>query len=58
LILAAAERARDFTQKLAPGSEQEPVYLVGTGESVETPMVSRTRHSRESGVPVLQGSNR
>jgi acetyl-CoA acetyltransferase len=31
LILVAAERARDFPQK--------PVYLLGTGESVETPMV-------------------
>jgi hypothetical protein len=26
--------------KLAPGSEQGPVYLIGTGESVETPMVT------------------
>jgi hypothetical protein len=33
LILIAAERARDFPQK--------PVYLLGTGESVETPMVSQ-----------------
>src|SRR5882757_2574607 len=32
-ILAAAERARDFPKK--------PVYLLGTGESVETPMVSQ-----------------
>jgi hypothetical protein len=32
LILVSAERARDFPQK--------PVYLLGTGESVETPMVS------------------
>jgi hypothetical protein len=32
-ILVAAERARDFPQK--------PVYLLGTGESVETPMVSQ-----------------
>jgi hypothetical protein len=30
-ILVAAERARDFPRK--------PVYLLGTGESVETPMV-------------------
>jgi acetyl-CoA acetyltransferase len=29
LILVAAERAKDFPQK--------PVYLLGTGESVETP---------------------
>jgi len=33
LILTAAERARDFPRK--------PVYLLGTGESVETPMVSQ-----------------
>jgi hypothetical protein len=33
LILVAAERARDFPQN--------PVYLLGTGESVETPMVSQ-----------------
>ena len=33
LILVSAERARDFPQK--------PVYLLGTGESVETPMVSQ-----------------
>jgi acetyl-CoA acetyltransferase len=33
LILVAAERACDFPQK--------PVYLLGTGESVETPMVSQ-----------------
>ncbi len=33
LILVAAERAKDFPRK--------PVYLIGTGESVETPMVSQ-----------------
>jgi len=33
LILTAAERARDFPRK--------PVYILGTGESVETPMVSQ-----------------
>jgi len=33
LILATAERARDFPRK--------PVYVLGTGESVETPMVSQ-----------------
>src|SRR5215472_13396563 len=33
LILVAADRAKDFPQK--------PVYLLGTGESVETPMVSQ-----------------
>ena len=33
LILTAAERAKDFPRK--------PIYIVGTGESVETPMVSQ-----------------
>ncbi|HEY3800185.1 MAG TPA: thiolase domain-containing protein [Caulobacteraceae bacterium] len=33
LILTSAERAKDFPNK--------PVYIVGTGESVETPMVSQ-----------------
>jgi acetyl-CoA acetyltransferase len=33
LILTSAERARDFPQR--------PVYVLGTGESVETPMVSQ-----------------
>jgi acetyl-CoA acetyltransferase len=50
LILVSAERARDFPQK--------PVYLLGTGESVETPMVNSTRHSRDSGNPEPQGFRR
>ncbi|MBL8381716.1 MAG: thiolase [Burkholderiales bacterium] len=33
LILTAADRAKDFPQR--------PVYLLGTGESVETPMISQ-----------------
>ncbi len=33
LILTSAERAADFATK--------PVYLIGTGESVETPMISQ-----------------
>jgi acetyl-CoA acetyltransferase len=33
LILTKAERAKDFPRK--------PVYILGTGESVETPMVSQ-----------------
>lgn len=33
LILTSAERAKDFPQK--------PVYIIGTGESTETPMVSQ-----------------
>src|SRR5258708_38132139 len=33
LILTSAERAKDFPRR--------PVYVIGTGESVETPMVSQ-----------------
>jgi acetyl-CoA acetyltransferase len=33
IILTSADRAKDFPQK--------PVYILGTGESVETPMVSQ-----------------
>jgi len=42
LILAAAERARDFPQK--------PVYLLGTGESVGTPMDWTREHDTSSGL--------
>jgi len=41
LILVAAERARDFPQGLLLAANRGPVYLLGTGESVETPMVSQ-----------------
>jgi len=51
LIPVAAERARDFPQSLPLAANRGPVYLLGTGESVETPMVSVIRHSRESGKP-------
>src|SRR5207245_309972 len=47
LILVAAERARDFPQSLPLAPNRGPVYLLGTGESVEMPMVTLTRHSRE-----------
>jgi hypothetical protein len=40
LILVAAERASDFPQGLPLAANSGPVYLLGTGESVETPMVS------------------
>jgi hypothetical protein len=43
LILVAAERAKDFPQK--------PGYLLGTGESVETPMVSQLEDFTSSRVP-------
>jgi acetyl-CoA acetyltransferase len=43
LILVAAERANDFPQK--------PVYLLGTGESVEPPMVSQLEDFTSSRVP-------
>ena len=35
LILTSADRAKDFPTK--------PVYILGTGESVETPMISQMR---------------
>src|SRR5208283_3399780 len=41
LILVAAERARDFPQSLPLAANRGPVYLLGTGESVEGPMVSQ-----------------
>jgi acetyl-CoA acetyltransferase len=41
LILVAAERARDFPQSLPLAVSRGPVHLLGTGESVETPMVSQ-----------------
>lgn len=47
LIMTSAERAKDFPQK--------PVYIIGTGESTETPMISqmedmtRSRAFRVSG---------
>src|SRR6266404_5816023 len=41
LILVAAERARDFPQCLPLAANRGPVYLLGTGESVETPMTSQ-----------------
>jgi acetyl-CoA acetyltransferase len=40
LILTSAERAKDFPQK--------PVYIMGTGESVETPMVSQMEDFSQS----------
>jgi acetyl-CoA acetyltransferase len=41
LILVSAERARDFPQSLPLATNRGPVYLLGTGESVETPMVNQ-----------------
>src|SRR5467141_238483 len=41
LILVTAQRARDFPQSLPLAANRGPVYLLGTGESVETPMVSQ-----------------
>ena len=47
LILVSAERARDFPQK--------PVYLLGTGESVETPMVDPTVIPAKAGIQEPRG---
>jgi hypothetical protein len=41
LILVWAERARDFPQSLPVAVNRGPVYLLGIGESGETPMVSQ-----------------
>ncbi len=54
LILTTAERAKDFPTK--------PVYILGTGESVETPMISQmadftsSRAFRVSGAKAFQES--
>src|ERR1700719_3574637 len=40
LILVSAERARDFLQSLPLATNRGPVYLLGTGESGETPKVN------------------
>src|SRR5215468_6812142 len=47
LILVSAERAKDFPQK--------PVYPLGTGESVETPMVSPTVIPAKAGIQEPRG---
>jgi hypothetical protein len=36
LILVAAVRARDFPQSLPLTANRGPVYLLGTGDSVDT----------------------
>jgi hypothetical protein len=40
LSLVSAERARDVPQSLPLAATLGPVYLLDTGESVETPMVT------------------
>ena len=37
-VAVAADRAGDFPQSLPLAANRGPVYLIGTGESVETPM--------------------
>jgi acetyl-CoA acetyltransferase len=48
LILTKAERAKDFPTK--------PVYVLGTGESVETPMVSQMEDFKSSRAFVTSGT--
>lgn len=48
LILVSAERAKDFPRK--------PVYILGTGESVETPMVSQMQDFTSSRAFVVSGA--
>jgi acetyl-CoA acetyltransferase len=47
LILTSADRAKDFPTK--------PVYILGTGESVETPMVSQMADFKSSRAFVTSG---
>lgn len=47
LVLTSAERAKDFPTK--------PVYILGTGESVETPMVSQMEDFTSSRAFVVSG---
>ena len=47
LILTRADRAKDFPQK--------PVYILGTGESVETPMISQMEDFTSSKAFVVSG---
>ena len=49
LILTSAERAKDFPSK--------PVYILGTGESVETPMVSQMEDFNSSRAFRVAGSS-
>ena len=49
LILTSADRAKDFPQK--------PVYVLGTGESVETPMVSQMEDFTSSRAFRVAGSS-
>ena len=48
LILTSAERAKDFPTK--------PVYILGTGESVETPMVSQMKDFTSSSAFRVSGA--
>jgi len=50
LILIAAERARDFPQSLPLAANRGPVYLLGTGESVETPRVTSSVIPAKAGI--------
>ena len=49
LILTSADRAKDFPTK--------PVYILGTGESVETPMVSQMKDMTSSRAFKVAGPN-
>src|SRR5260370_4864882 len=49
-ILVAAERARDFPQSLPLAANRGPVYLLGTVENVETPMVTSSVIPAKTGI--------
>jgi acetyl-CoA acetyltransferase len=54
-ILAAAERARDFPQSLPLAANRGPVYLLGTVENVETPMVTSSVIPAKAGIQDRKG---
>jgi hypothetical protein len=58
LILVAAERARDFPQSLPVAANRGPVYLLGTSETVETPMVSPPVIPAKAGIQDRQDFSR
>jgi hypothetical protein len=58
LVPVAAERARDFPQSLPLAANRGPVYLLGTGESVETPMVSSPVIPAKAGIQGCKGLDR
>jgi len=55
LILVTAQRARDFPQSLPLAANRGPVYLLGTVENVETPMVTSSVIPAKAGIQDRKG---